>query len=113
MTILAIRAHRRFAVCRKARVSGAGRRATDGLVIELSRDGCRISHVDPARFAIDQILRIAIEGAAAFDARVRWLGDRTLGLRFVEPLHVPALDRLIRVCRGEGESAAPGRAYGT
>ena len=113
MTILAIRAHRRFAVCRRARVSGSGRRGSDALLIELSLDGCRIGNVDSARFAIDQVLRIAIDGDDAFDARVRWLGDRTLGLRFVKPMHVPALDRLIRLCRGEGESAGSARAYGT
>ena len=56
------------------------------------------------------MLEMAVADAEPLAARVRWLGEGTVGLRFVAPLHVPALEGLIRLCRGESESAAALRA---
>ena len=108
--MLTIRAHRRFAVCRKARLRKPGRRAEEGLLIELSLDGCRISNVPCETFTLDQTVTMRIDGAQPVEARIRWLGDRTVGLRFVRPLHTAALDGLIRLCRGE-TAEAPLRLY--
>lgn len=113
MTVLVIRAHKRFAVCRKASLRKPGKRGVEGLLIELSLEGCRISNVDPQRFEIDQVVTVRIEGAQPFDGRIRWQGEATLGLRFVRPLRFAALDQLIRICRGETGIAEPIRSYGT
>ncbi len=85
----------------------------DGLLIELSLEGCRISNVDERKLGIGEVVTVRIEGEEPLDGCVRWLGDRTLGLRFVRPLHVPALDRLIRSCRGEIHAGPGQRSYGT
>jgi hypothetical protein len=114
LSVLIIRAHKRFAVCRKARLRKPGRRFADGLLIELSLDGCRVSNVGAtAGFALEDEVIIRIDGATAITARVRWLSETTIGLRFVRPLHVAALDALIRLCRSERDAAAPLRVYGT
>lgn len=106
MSVLVIRAHKRFAVCRKARIDGADGCTGDALLIELSLDGCRVSTSNP-QAAIGDTLRLTVLGAEPLEARVRWTGEGTMGLRFVRPLHVPALDALIRLCRGEeGEGRA-------
>lgn len=103
MSVLVIRAHKRFAVCQKARLRKPGKRAEEGLLIELSLDGCRVSNLASQAFTLDQQVIVRIDGAQPLEARIRWLGDgtsgRTAGLRFLQPLRAAALDELIRLCR--------------
>jgi hypothetical protein len=114
VSVLIIRAHKRFAVCRQAKLRKRGRGFADGLLIELSLDGCRIGGVDAAAgFALDDTVVLRVAGAAPLEARIRWLNDTTIGLRFIQPLHVAALEALIRLCRGEQDPTVPQRAYGT
>lgn len=101
MSILVIRAHKRFAVCSAAKVSGEGTKAQRGLLIELSLDGCRISNLPPGDYPVDQLLTVKVPGFDAIEGYVRWSNDGVVGLRFAKPLHIPALDLLIRTCRGE------------
>lgn len=101
MAVLVIRAHKRFAVCRKARVECERGCPADALLIELSLDGCRLSMKAP-QAEVGDLISLSVAGADPIAARVRWAGEGTLGLRFVQPLHIPALDALIRLCRGEG-----------
>ena len=110
MPVFTIRAHRRFAVCRKVRVRQDKKRGIDGLLIELSRDGCRISHAAKAGgFAIEDLVTLSIGGVAPIAARVRWLHDGAVGLRFAQPLAGAALESLIRHCRGVDEALAEDR----
>ena len=114
VSVLIIRAHKRFAVCRKARLRRPGKKAEEGLLIELSLEGCRISNLALQAFAIDQTVLLRVDGArTVLEGRVRWLGDGTVGLRFLRPLHAAALDQLIRLCRGEADGVSPLRSYGT
>lgn len=114
MTVLTIRAHKRFAVCRKTRLRKSGKRGAEALLIELSLDGCRIGQVGASEdFAIGDVLTLRVDGRAApLEGRVRWLGEGVIGLRFTCPLHNAALEALIRLCRGENDPPAL-RAYGT
>ena len=111
MTVLIIRAHKRFAVCRKARLGGSAD-AVHGLLVELSLDGCRLGNVDVSAFTEQDVVIIHVEGAEPFRATVRWRGERTLGLRLVRPFHVAELDHLIRTCRGEFDELLLDRAVG-
>lgn len=113
MSILVIRAHKRFAVCSAARVSATGTKAQRGLLIELSLDGCRISNLAPGDYPVDQLLTVKVPRFEALDGYVRWSRDGVIGLRFAQPLHIPALDLLIRTCRGEVAEACAKRVYGT
>jgi hypothetical protein len=111
VSVLTIRAHKRFAVCSKVRLR-KGRRGIDGLLIELSLDGCRISHAQAATgFTLDDSLTLHLEGTAPIEARVRWLREGAIGLRFERPLHIAGLEQLILLCRGAAQPAQ--RAYGT
>lgn len=108
MSILTIRAHKRFAVCRTASLRKPDKRSDQqALLIELSLLGCRVSNLDPRAFALEQEVSLRVDGAQPLDARVRWLGDGTVGLRFLRPLRSAALDQLVRLCRGEGEAPVP------
>lgn len=107
MSVFTIRAHKRFAVCRKIRLAKARRRGADGLLIELSLDGCRISHVAAAAaFMLDDAVVLRIAGAEPIQARVRWLRDDAIGLRFAQPLHSAGLEALIHLCRTQAEPVA-------
>ncbi|MEJ5979424.1 PilZ domain-containing protein [Novosphingobium sp. PS1R-30] len=102
MTVFTIRAHKRFAVCRKIRLGKSGRRGVDGLLIELSLDGCRISHASKTdSFALDEPIVLRISGADPIESHVRWLREGVVGLRFARPLHNAGLEALIRLCRSE------------
>jgi hypothetical protein len=86
------------------------RRGVDALLIELSLDGCRLSHADGLReLAPGDPLVLRLPGTDALSARVRWAREGTLGLRFDVPLHTAALETLIELCR----KTEPVRAYGT
>jgi hypothetical protein len=111
VSIFTIRAHKRFAVCRKVRLNKPKRRGLDGLLIELSLDGCRFSHVSaPAGFALEDAVVLTLDGTDPIEARVRWLNDGVIGLRFTIPLHNAGLESLVRLCRGQAD---PVCAYGT
>lgn len=100
MSLFVIRARKRFAVCRQARLRRPGRRALHGLLIELSLEGCRLSNLPPDAFEPEQSVVLRLDGAAPIECRIRWIGaDGTAGLRFARPLHAAALDELIRLCR--------------
>lgn len=107
MSVFTIRAHKRFAVCRKIRLGKTGRRGIDGLLIELSLDGCRISHSSKGgSFALDELVVLRVNGTEPIEGYVRWLRDGVVGLRFARPLHNAGLEQLIRLCRSEPASSA-------
>lgn len=111
MSIFTIRAHKRFAVCRKVTLRKPGRRGIEGLLIELSLDGCRVSQAGaPGLFTLEDAVILCVGGTGPIEARVRWLRDGAIGLRFAQPLHNAGLESLIRLCRGEADPVA---AYGT
>lgn len=115
VSILVIRQHARYGVCRKAQLSRPGGRAVSGLLVELSLHGGRLGNIDQSRFSLDETVILKVPGFDGFEAQVRWIGDGVVGLRFRYPFHAGALERLIRACRGETPSEAPrevpARAY--
>ena len=109
--ILTIRKHKRFAVCRKASLCKAKGKRRDGLLVELSLEGCRLGVTRAEDFSEGELVKVSIPGFEALAGEVRWARDGLAGLRFVNPLHIWQLDNLIQLCRGEGEYEM--RAYGT
>lgn len=118
VTALRFSAHQRYAVRRKASIHREGRRIGSGLLIELSQDGCRLGCLSDAAqdhvatLQLGDIVAITVDGAAAIEARVRWTGDGTLGLKLIRAFHRAELDRMIRTCRGEFDESEM-REYGT
>lgn len=99
MSVLFIRRHSRFAVCREAWLQASNKRRTAGLLIEVSLGGCRLSGIAADACAIDEQVTLRVEGAERISGRVRWIGDAGVGLRFDKPLASGALKHLIRICR--------------
>lgn len=110
MSVLMIRANKRFAVCRKASLARAEGAEAKCMLIEVSLDGCRVGNIDGRTFRAGEQVRIDVPGAQPFSGEVRWQGDSAIGLKLSCPFHIPELDHLIRLCRGELDSPAQMRA---
>jgi hypothetical protein len=108
VSVLIIRAHKRFAVRSSARLRQPRRRSVEGLLIELSIEGGRLSNVPgSANFTVGDSVLLGLSGAAPIEARIRWADQGTVGLRFARPLSFAALETLVRLCRAEDEPATP------
>ena len=99
MTVLIIRAHKRFGVCRKVTLRGRDNRVAHGLLIEMSQEGCRISNVSSEAFAFEEQVTVEVDGWEPFCGRVRWHHGGIVGLRLTEALHRGELAQFIDFCR--------------
>ena len=106
MSVLFIRKHRRFAVCRSARVERQDAGTVQGLLIELSRGGCRVSGLPEGAFAIDESVRLLLDGAEPIASHVRWTSDGRAGLHFAPALSPAMLEALILACRDDSTKRA-------
>lgn len=114
MTVLTIRAHKRYAV----RESIWLRRPLDGfqvtgLMIELSTEGCRISSLGSADFSTGD--QISVEGDRfKLTGRIRWTRHGVAGVRLDKPLLAKELSgHLLRMHRADMRRAEMSVAYGT
>ncbi len=112
MTILTIRKHKRFAVRRKANLVCTGAKPKQGLLVEVSLEGCRMGTTGSADFAVGQQVKVRLAGFDDFRAEVRWAGEGFVGLRFAQALHHAELDELIRACRPDYAAEGAMRACG-
>ena len=111
MTVLTIRAHKRYAVRQPVRLGKPGTKPIGGLMIELSSEGVRISSLGRPGFAVGEAVTVEID-ELEFKGRIRWCHDGIAGVRLDVPLYPAQLGELI--ARGRGECAAPDvRRYGT
>lgn len=99
MSVLYIRAHSRFAVCRIARVHRRDGPAAEGRLVELSLDGCRLAVAQPRAFADGEQVTVTLDGWAPITGEVRWQGEDRIGLKLVQPFHTAELDSLLTLCR--------------
>lgn len=110
MSVLTIRAGKRFAVCAPAEVERPQGKVVRALLIELSLEGCRIGNVAGEAFTVGEAVAISVDGAEPFQAEVRGLGQGTVGLRLTRPFHIAELGHLIATCRAETGEARRLRA---
>jgi hypothetical protein len=102
MTVLTMRAHKRFVVRQPIWL----RRPLDGFqvsgwLIELSAGGCRIGNLGSAEFSTGD--RIIVEGEMTkFAGQIRWTRRGIAGVLFEEPLGVQDLSAyLLRLCEDD------------
>src|SRR6186997_3480618 len=110
MTVLTIRAHRRYAVRQPVRLRRDGGKTLSGLMIELSSEGVRISNLGRPGLAVGEEVTLDVEGAK-LHGYIRWTHDGIAGVRLGRALHPAQLGELI--ARGRGEAAAEMALYGT
>jgi len=109
MTVLVIREHSRFAVCKAAKVLRDGSLCPDVLLIELSLSGCRLGNVPDGTLTPGETVEVQVDGAQPFSGTVRWTIDGSIGVKLARRLHIAELEELIRQCRDDmGRGAALG-----
>ena len=114
MSVLVIRAHERFAVCRQISLWRNRAFAGDGLLIELSLEGCRVSGTGGAPFQEGDQMSFWVDDFGWIAGEVRWSGNRGVGMRFTRRLHQTEMLRLLELCRSETElEEQTSRSYGT
>lgn len=104
MTVLTIRAHKRYATRQSVRLRSETGKPVDGLLIELSAEGVRISNLHGARFDIAQEVTVQI-GGIDHHGRIRWAHDGIAGVRLSRALHCHEIAGLLEM----GRAAEPMR----
>ena len=111
MTVLTIRAHKRYAVRQPVQLGKSGEKPISGLLIELSSEGVRISNLGRPGFTIGEPVTVEID-ERRYQGKIRWTHDGIAGVRLDNPLFSSELSDLIAIGRGESP-AAEIRRYGT
>lgn len=86
MTVLTIRAHKRYAIRQAVRLQKEKSRPAKGLMIELSTEGCRISNLGDAPFEIGEEVSVDLCGNRKLHGIVRWAHDGFAGIKLGTPL---------------------------
>jgi len=110
VTVIFIRAHKRYGVCRGVRLHHRPDGIVEGLLIELSQEGCRVSNVQSSGFAIGDTVVVEVPGGPNLTAHVRWQHDGMVGLRLCEALHKESLSELVTRCRRDTQAICLKRA---
>jgi hypothetical protein len=112
VSLLVIRANKRFAVRQCATLRLHNGREFLGLLVEISLGGCRISNLAACPADVGDQVAVLLGEFEAMRAQVRWTGEGVIGLRFNRPLHHDRLGQAIAFCRDCGAAQA-GLLYGT
>lgn len=110
MAVLTIRAHRRYALRQPVRLAKPDETRAKGLLIELSSEGCRISNLKGATFAVGEPVAVHVE-KISLPGRIRWAHDGIAGVRLDNALRTSQLAELIALGRNDTVSDIP--LYGT
>lgn len=94
MTVLTIRAHKRYAVRQTVRLCKPGGQPATGLMIELSSEGCRISNLGRRDYCVGEAVAVDF-GDRRLAGRIRWAHDGIAGVRLDTALFSNELADLI------------------
>jgi hypothetical protein len=108
MSVVTIRSHKRYAVRQVVNLRKAGGRRAQGLMIELSSEGCRVSNLKRGEHLEGETVTLEI-GEIALRGFIRWAHDGVAGVRLDNALFSNQLAELVAIGRGEQEVAR----YGT
>lgn len=95
MTVLTIRAQRRYALRMPSKLECEGRKPAPCLLIELSQDGARISNLGKREFAVGESVALDTNCGRRMDGTIRWARNGLAGISLSQPLHLPELAELI------------------
>jgi len=113
MTVFAIRASKRFAVRLPVKMKAGRTKAREGLMIELSSEGARISCLGDASYDVGDSVCLHLDGYREMPGTIRWAHDGLAGVKLDRALHTYELEALKKVNREANASVSePIRAYG-
>ena len=105
MSVLSVRAHRRYALRMPSKLKGEGRKAASCLLIELSQDGARLSNLGQRKFHVGESVVLDTDCGRNLNGTIRWAHDGRAGFEFVQPLHLPELAEMIDANRRDSAAA--------
>ena len=111
MSVLTIRAYKRYATRLPVKVRRDGRKAASGLLIELSQQGARISNLGRGTYEVGESVTIVTSTNLEIECTIRWAHDGLAGVRLCCPLHLPEMRALLELNRREQGDVD--RRYGT
>lgn len=100
MNVLTMRSCKRYAVRQSLVVIGPNGTKTDGLLIELAQEGCRISNLEGIEVTTGDAVVLDL-GEHTLHGFVRWSGIDVIGVRFERALFVNQLNTLITHSRDQ------------
>jgi len=109
MSVVTIRAHRRYAVRGPIQLARQDGTSSPGLMIEVAAHGCRISNLQGVEFQPGEKIKITSDDGFEFAASVRWAHDGVAGIKLDQPLHARQMAQIVGAMRGEDDA----RRYGT
>ncbi|MGB3797943.1 MAG: PilZ domain-containing protein [Alteraurantiacibacter sp.] len=101
MSVLTIRAHKRYATRLPVELRRDSRKAASGLLIELSQQGARISNLGRSKFEMGDEITITTSSDCEIEGTIRWAHDGLAGVRLNRPLHLPEMRDLLELNRRE------------
>ncbi|APE28518.1 PilZ domain-containing protein [Aurantiacibacter gangjinensis] len=115
MSVLTIRAHKRYATRLPVQLRRAQRKDATGLLIELSQHGARISNLGGGKYEAGDAVTITTPTDEELPGTIRWAHDGIAGVRLDKPLHLPEIKDLLELnARTQsGEPAEDNLRYGT
>ncbi|WP_281276753.1 PilZ domain-containing protein [Alteraurantiacibacter aquimixticola] len=110
-----IRARRRYAMRLPISLCPDGRKSAEGLLIEISQEGARISCLGDWSCHAGERVSLSLPDGQDMDATVRWTHDGLAGLDLTAPLHCNELSDLLAFNRDftAPKAARPEQRYGT
>ena len=100
MSVLTIRAHKRYALRQPVQLAKPEGDPAAGLLIELSSEGCRISNLGPAALEVGEPVAVHVD-EISLPGRIRWAHDGLAGVRLDNALRVSQIAELIALGREE------------
>lgn len=110
MSVLTIRAHRRFAMRLPVSLRKGREKAVSGLLIEISQQGARISNLGQCGYDLGEDVVLSLPGGQKLQGVVRWAHDGLAGIGLKKALYAPELAELLEKNRKNDE---PQQRYGT
>jgi hypothetical protein len=111
MSVLTIRAHKRYAMRLPVELQRADARHVRGLLIEMSLQGARISNLECRDIKPGQQVEMLAPNGKSLPGVVRWSHDGIAGIKLTQALHLPELAELVAINR---KRATPGnQRFGT
>ncbi|GAA0277372.1 hypothetical protein GCM10009127_17700 [Alteraurantiacibacter aestuarii] len=99
MSVLTIRAHKRYALRLPVEVVIPGRKPARGLLIELSQQGARISNLGRRTYQPGDEVTVMTSCGKELPGTIRWAHDGLAGIMLARSMHLPELTQLLEANR--------------
>ncbi|WAT18134.1 PilZ domain-containing protein [Aurantiacibacter sp. MUD11] len=99
MSVLTIRAYKRYATRLPVELRRSSRKTVQGLLIELSQQGARISNLDRGKYEAGDEVVIVTPTGLELEGTIRWAHDGLAGVRLGRSLHLPEMRDLLEMNR--------------